>query len=191
MASASLRPGTFAEFLVWEQAQERRHEYVDQVAVMMAGGTRAFDRIRRNLLLLATERLRGSGCEPLGPGMIVETGTGNGRYPDMTIDCGAFDPDALTASAPTVVFEVLSDSTRKTDMLIKLRDYDATPGIRHFVLIAQTEYLVFVCSRAESGNFLLRPKELRQPGGSVELPDLGLSMTLADIYEGIGLAAAD
>ena len=173
MASASVRPGTFAEFLAWEQAQERRHEYVDHVAVMVAGGTRAHDRIQRNLLLLATERLRGSGCEPLGPDMIVETGTGNGRYPDMTIDCGAFDPEALTASAPTAVFEVLSDSTRKTDMLIKLRDYDATPSIRHYVLIAQTEYLVLVYSRAESGNFSLRPKELRQPGESVNCPTSG------------------
>ncbi len=189
MASASLGPGTFAEFLAWEQVQERRHEYIDHVAVMMAGGTRAHDRIQRNLLIRATERLRGSGCEPLGPDMIIETGTGNGRYPDMTIDCGRFDPDALTASAPTAVFEVLSDSTRKTDLLIKLRDYDATPSIRHYVLIAQTEYLVFVYSRADSGNFSLRPKELRQPGKSVELPDLGLSLTLAEIYEGIGLTA--
>jgi Uma2 family endonuclease len=191
MASASSRPGNFAEFLAWEQAQERRHEYIDHVAVMMAGGTRAHDRIQRNLLIRATEQLRGSGCEPLGPDMIVETGTGNGRYPDMTIDCGRFDPDALTASAPTAVFEVLSDSTRKTDLLIKLRDYDATPSIRHYVLIAQTEYLVFVYSRAGSGNFSLRPKELRQSGESVELPDLGLSLTLAEIYEGIGLVAGE
>jgi len=136
MASASLGPGTFAEFLAWEQGQDRRHEYIDHVAVMMAGGTRAHDRIQRNLLIRAT-----------------------------------------------------SDSTRKTDLLIKFRDYDATPSIRHYVLIARTEYLVFVYFRADSGNFSLRPKELRQPGESVDLPDLGLSLTLAEIYEGIGLTA--
>ena len=82
-----------------------------------------------NLLIRATVGLCGSGCEPRAQvnTTTFETGTGNGRYPDMTIDCGRFDPDALTASAPTAVFEVLSDSTRKTDLLIKLRDYDATP----------------------------------------------------------------
>src|SRR5476649_725473 len=98
MASASVRPTTFAEFLLWEQTRDQRHEFVDGAAVMMAGGTRAHDRIQRNLLVRATERLSGSGCEPLGPDMIVETGTGNGRYPDMTVDCGPFDPAALTAS---------------------------------------------------------------------------------------------
>ncbi len=62
---------TFAEFLVWEQTQDRRHEFIDHVAVMMAGRTRGHDRIQRNLLVRATDRLRGSGYEPLGPDMIV------------------------------------------------------------------------------------------------------------------------
>ena len=185
MASASMRPMTFAEFLVWEQVQDRRHECIDGVAVMMAGGTRAHDRIQRNLLVRAADRVVGSGCEPLGPGMIVETGTGNGRYPDMTIDCGPFDPGALTATMPAAVFEILSDSTRKTVMLIKLRDYDATPGIRHYVLIAQAEILVFVYSRGEAGGFSLRPQEFRGLHETVELPGVGLSLTLAEIFEGL------
>jgi len=189
MASASVRPTTFAEFLVWEQAQERRHEFIGGAAVMMAGGTRAHDRIQRNLLRRAGERLAGSGCEPLGPDMIVETGTGNGRYPDMTVDCGTFDPEALTATAPFAVFEILSNSTRKTDMLIKLRDYDATPGIRYYVLIEQAEMLVLVYSRGTGGGFSLRPGEFRRLDQAVELPEVGLSLTLAEIYEGVGLAA--
>lgn len=188
MASASARPMTFGEYLLWEQAQDRRHEFIDGAAIMMAGGTRAHDRIQRNLLVRATERLRGSGCEPLGPDMIVETGTGNGRYPDMTIDCGPFDPAALTASVPTVVFEILSDSTRKTDLLIKLRDYDATPSIRDYVLIAQTEILIFVYSRGDAGSFSLRPREFRRLDETVQLTGVGVSLTLAEIYEGVGLS---
>ncbi len=189
MASVSVRPTTFAAFLAWEQAQERRHEFVNGVAVMMAGGTRAHDRLQRNLLVRATERLGGSGCEPLGPDMLVETGSGNGRYPDMTIDCGAFDPNALTAGSPVAVFEILSDSTRKTDMLIKLRDYDATPSIRYYVLIDQTEYLVLIYVRGESGGFSLRPQELRRPDQRVEMVDIGFSVSLAEIYQGISIAA--
>ncbi|WP_428484273.1 Uma2 family endonuclease [Rhodopila sp.] len=190
MASASVQPKTFAEFLLWEQSQERRNEFVDGVAVMMAGGTRAHDRIQRNLLVRATERLQGSGCEPLGPDVIVETAAGTGRYPDMTIDCGPYDGNALTAAAPTAVFEIWSESTRKPDLLIKLRDYDATISIRHYILIAQTEYMVFVYSRAEGGGISLRPSELRRPEDAVELPDLGLVLTLAEIYQGLGLKGA-
>jgi hypothetical protein len=53
--------------------------------------------------------------------------SGNGPLPGHDIDCGNVDPDALTATAPVAVFEILSDSTRKTDLLIKPGDYDATP----------------------------------------------------------------
>jgi Uma2 family endonuclease len=178
---------TFAEFLLWEQTRDRRHEFIDGAAVMMAGGTHAHDRTQRDLLVCATECLRGSGCEPLGPDMIVETGNGNVRYPDMTVDCGSFDPAALTASLPTLVFEILSDSTRKTDLLIKLRDYDATPSIGYYVLIAQTEILKFVYSRGDAGSSSLRPREHRLLDETVELPGVGLSLTLAEIYDGVGL----
>jgi Uma2 family endonuclease len=83
-------------------------------------------------------------------------------------------------------FEILLDSTRKTELLIKLRDYDATPSIRHYVLIAQTEYLVFVYTRGEAGGFSLRPREFRLLHEVVELDGVGLSMTLAEIYDGLG-----
>lgn len=119
--------------------------------------------------------------------MIVETGTGNGRCLDLTIDCGAFEAGALTATAPAVVFEILSDSTRKIDLLIKLRDYDATPSILHYVLIAQTEVLVFVYSRGPAAGFSLRAQEYRQLQDALELPGIGWSMTLAEIYEGLPL----
>jgi Uma2 family endonuclease len=73
--------------------------------------------------------------------MIVEIGTGNRRYPDMTIDCGNVDLDALTATAPVAVFEMLSKSMRKTDLLINLHDYEATPGIQYYALIAHAEIM--------------------------------------------------
>jgi Uma2 family endonuclease len=65
--------------------------------------------------------------------------------------------------------------------LIKLRDYDATPSIQQYVLIAQTEILVFVYSRGAAGGFSLRAQEYRQLQDTVELPRVGLSMTLAEI----------
>lgn len=117
--------------------------------------------------------------------MIVETGTGNGRYPDTTIDCGPFHLGALTASVSTAMFEILSDSTLKTDMLIKLRNYDAIPGTRHFVSIAHTQIPIFVGSRGDAGGFSLRTYKFRDLHEPVELPGVGLSLTLGEIYENL------
>lgn len=189
MAQAQLQTVTVEQFLAWEQQQERRHEFVDGVAVAMAGGTRAHDRIQRNLITRSTPRLRGSGCEPLGPDMMVITGTGNGRYPDMTVDCGKYEPTALVAAEPTIVFEILSESTKKTDQLAKLVDYDATPAIRHYVLVSQIEPLVLVYTRGGHGNFSIRPATLRGLSAVLELPAVGMVLPLVEIYEGLEFPA--
>ena len=181
---------TLPQFLVWQQRQDRRHEFIDGEPVAMAGGTRAHDRIQRNLINRTTSLLRGSGCEPLGPDMMVLTGNGNGRYPDMTIDCGPFEPNALTASEPTVVFEIPSETTKKTDQVMKLVDYDATPSIRHYVLASQIEPLVLVYTRGEHGGFDIRPNILRGLDAMLALPSVGISLPLSEIYDGLGFAAA-
>jgi hypothetical protein len=41
-----------------------------------------------------------------------------------------------------VVFEVLSETTKKTDQMAKLVDYNATSSTRHYVLVLQIEPLV-------------------------------------------------
>jgi Uma2 family endonuclease len=185
-----MQPMTLDEFLRWAQYQEQRHEFVDGAAVAMAGGTRAHDRIQRNLIIRCTPRLSGSGCEPLGPDIMVVTGTGNGRYPDMTIDCGTYEATAVAATEPTVVFEILSESTKKTDQLAKLVDYDATPAIRHYVLVSQIEPLVLVYSRGGHGSFGIRPETLRGLEAVLALPSVGIALPLGEIYQGLGFAEA-
>ena len=86
---------------------------------------------------------------------------------------------------PTVVSEIVSDATRKTDLSIKLRDYDATPRLQHYVLIAQTESLVFVCVRGAAGGFSLHPKEWRHLPETVELSAIRVSLSLAETCEGL------
>jgi Uma2 family endonuclease len=189
MAQARLQTMTAEQFLAWEQQQEQRHEFVDGVAVAMAGGTRAHDRIQRNLITGSTPRLRGSRCEPLGPDMLVITGTGNGRYPDMTIDCGQYEATALAAAEPRIVFEILSESTKKTDQLAKLVDYDATPSIRHYVLVSQIEPLVLVYTRGAHGSFSIRPATLRGLEAALELPAVGMVLPMAEIYDGLDFPA--
>jgi hypothetical protein len=83
-------------------------------------------------------------------------GTGNARYPDALIDCGRFVPSAIQAQEPTVVFEVPSKSTAWIDQNLKLRDYDATQTIMHYVLISQDEPRVMVYTRGDDGRLDLR-----------------------------------
>ena len=112
----------------------------------MGGGTAEHDTIGNNLRGELRAQLRGKPCRPHGPDLKVRAGghvlgldPRNGRYPDALIDCGPRVPGALYAQEPVAVFEVLPKSTGWIDQSLKLRDYDATPSIRTYVLISQDE----------------------------------------------------
>ena len=157
----------------------------------MAGASVAHNIIQANLIAAAAPKLRGSGGRPFPSDMLVRTGTGRGRYPDMTIDCGARRWEDLVAPEPRVVFEVLSEQTQQRDRTIKLADYNATSSIAHYVLIEQGAPLVHVYSRGPHGDFNLRPQEIRGLTGVVELPAVGISLTMSEIYDGLELDGAD
>ena len=48
---------------------------------------------------------------------------------------------------PVVVFEVLSESTSRTDRIEKLRDYGATPSIQRYVMLEQNQIAATVFYR--------------------------------------------
>ena len=162
---------TFDEFLDWERHQETKHEFVNGAPVAMAGGTEAHNVAQGNLFAAALTKLRGGPCRPFTS--------------DMTIDCGQRNPANLAAPMPVAVFEVLSPDTQREDRTLKLADYNATPSIAHYVLVEPSQPLVHVYSRGPHGDFLLRPQEVRGLDGNLELPAVPLTLTMAEVYEGL------
>ena len=191
MSETSRRVFDLTEFLSWETAQERKFELVDGEAVMMAGGTQAHALIAMNITSVLRTLLRGSPCRPSGSDLRVPiVATGNCRYPDVTVDCGTFDPAAHDASEPTIAFEVLSDSTGWYDQTRKLRDYDSVPSIRQYVCVSQSERRVLVWLRDASGGLV--PEAVVFDGVlRLHLGAATVDLPLAEIYEGTGLPDHD
>jgi Uma2 family endonuclease len=79
---------------------------------------------------------------------------------------------------------VLSPSTEDRDPRWKRVAYTSLTSLTHYVVIAQDAVEVVVFAR-ENG---FAEKRLRSLNGSVEVPALGISLSLAEIYRGIGLA---
>jgi Uma2 family endonuclease len=146
---------TWEAYLDWEARQPLRYELVDGQVYAMGGGTAEHDTIGNNLRAALHTQLRGKPCRPHGPDLKVRAGK-DGRYPDALIDCGPRVAGSLHAQEPVAVFEVLSKSTGWIDQSLKLRDYDATPTIRTYVLIAQDEQRAMVYRRDEGGGWISR-----------------------------------
>jgi Uma2 family endonuclease len=191
MSEAKLQAGwTWEAYLDWEARQPIRYELVDGQVRAMGGGTAEHDTIGNNLRAALHAQTRGKPCRSHGPDLKVRAGK-DGRYPDALIDCGPRVPGALQAQEPVAVFEVLSKSTGWIDQSLKLRDYDATPTIRTYVLISQDERRAMVYSRDEAGRLDIQSAILLEGAdASIEIPDLDLTLPFSVLCEGIEFAPA-
>ncbi|HEV7264043.1 MAG TPA: Uma2 family endonuclease [Falsiroseomonas sp.] len=173
-------------YLEWEAKQDIRHELVDGEVRAMTGGTLRHDTIANNLRFALFAVLRGGPCRVQGPDLKVATGNGNARYPDAFVACRQLGRDARFDSEPVAVFEVLSRSTAWVDQSVKLRDYDATPSIRYYVLISQDEYRAILYTRGDSGRLEnLYAQLIEGAEGVIALPSLGVTLTLGALHEGL------
>jgi Uma2 family endonuclease len=181
MNLALRKPMTLAEFLEWEERQPMRYEFDGAGPVAMTGGTRAHARIQRNLAFALTGRLRGKPCEFLGSDLKIKTSEDHIRYPDGFVTCTPGDNASTMVSDPVVIFEVLSPSTAASDRIVKAREYQAMPSVQRYVMFEQDRPGATVYARSGDTWIL----EILIVDSVLALPEIGVSLPLAEIYEGI------
>ncbi len=171
------------QFYDWLTAQDRKYELVSGEPVMMAGANRRHDRIATNTIRVAGNQLQGSRCQPFTSDTFVRIPAGNARLPDLGVDCGPFDDTALEASAPTLVIEILSPTTRTFDRNDKLEEYKTVPTLEYILLIDPDHPQVRLYWRDDNRNWT----SVRISGleAMVEMPILGLKVPLNDVYAGL------
>ena len=181
MNLALRKPMTLAEFLEWEEGQPLRYEFDGVGPVAMTGGTYGHSTIQRNLAFALTGRLRGKPCQFQGSDLKIQVGDGHIRYPDGMVVCSPINRTATVVHEPVVVFEVLSPSTAAKDRIVKAREYQATPSIRRYVMLEQDSVGATVYAR--SGETWTH--EILVADSILALPEIGVSLPLAEFYEGI------
>lgn len=185
MNVALRRPMTLAEFLDWEEQQPLRYEFDGLQPVAMTGGTAAHAAIQRNLAIAIGGRLRGRSCQFFGNDLKIEV-AGKIRYPDGFVVCSAVDPRDKVVRDPVLVFEVLSNSTARTDTVTENHEYAATPSVQRYVILSQDEIGGTMFERSEGdwiGHLLAADTTLR-------MPEIGIELPFAELYEGVAFPGA-
>ena len=176
---------TLAEFLAWEERQELRYEFDGFHPIAMVGGTRAHASIQANLAIAVGGRLRGTPCRYYGNDLKVEV-AGRIRYPDGFVTCTPGAGRDTVEREPVVIFEVLSEGTQRTDWTVKNDEYRATPSVRRYVILDQEAVRATVFAR-EGEEWLGRILSL---GDILAMPEIGISVLLDELYEGVSFSAA-
>ena len=172
-------PWTVEEFLAWEREQEERHEYVDGVIRLMAGGTLDHNTITGNVA-------SGLRAHRGGPGRVfaaaVKVVAGFATlYPDVVTTRTPGFGQSDVVPEPEIVVEVVARSTQGFDRGPKLDAYQQIPSLRQYVLIAEDEIRVSIYER-EDGSW--RYRTLEELDARLELAAAGASLALAEIYDG-------
>ncbi len=185
MTAALRKTMTRDAFFAWAEAQDVRYEFDGFQPVAMTGGDLGHSRVIRNVNFHLTSRLRGKRCESLGPDAGVATVGDTVRYPDAVVTCAAFNDRDRVVPDPVVVVEVVSPTSVRVDRVVKLREYQAVPSIRRYVIIEPGAVAVTVFSRDHEDE-AFRAAGLGE-GETLELPEIGIELPVAALYEGVAL----
>jgi Uma2 family endonuclease len=188
MTESAPRQWTVEEFFAWQEKQPERYELVDGFPVrMMSGARNVHDDIVVNVLAELRNQLRGSGCRPFTGDGSVETRPGQIRRPDIGVDCGRRDPNATKATLPRVVVEVLSPSTRDFDTIGKLEEYKLVDSLEHILIVEPNAPEVMIWVRGTDGSW--RQGIRRGLDQEIDMPEIGVTLPLAEIYDGVSFPA--
>ena len=172
------------EYLAKERKAEYKSEYSGGEIFAMSGATRAHNLIAGNVSRETGNQLRDRPCEVYQSDMRVKVSpTGLYAYPDVEVVCDQpqfEDAEVDTLLNPTVLFEVLSESTEDYDRGKKFEHYRTLESLQEYVLVAQEKCHVEQFTRQPDGRWILW--ETNDPEAVLELGSIGCELKLSEIY---------
>ena len=181
------------QYLAKERKADFKSQYYRGEMFAMAGASREHNLIVANLVGEIRNALKDRRCEVYPSDMRVKVATtGLYTYPDATVVCGdpEFEDDQFdTLTNPTVLFEVLSDSTESWDRGGKFRQYRDIPSLKEYVMVTQDRASVERYIRQTDGGWLLQ--EIESISASVRFDSINVMVPLAEIYRNIRFEDAE
>lgn len=173
-----------AEFLAWEREQPIRHEFFRGEAFAMAGGSLRHNALSARVVAGLQSTLPAT-CRVFSSDQRVGLGRGERYvYPDVTVVCGAVSVEAGASDVvanPTIVVEVLSNSTEQYDRGLKWEGFQRIPSLTDYVLVSQTEARIEGFQRSADGSWLYRSEG---SGGSI-LVAHGVALVVDQVFAGV------
>ncbi len=173
---------TAEEFAIWAAKRLEKHwELFDGVPQMQQaeswGHTDAKGRIYAALLraVAGPELDYSVGID----GVLVKVGPASTFQPDVVVFTGQMDRASIITPGPLMVVEVLSPSTERRDLTVKLAGYFQVPSIEHYV-IADWQARELIHYRRE-GAGIAPPVILHE--GELRLDPPGIGIALAEVFK--------
>jgi len=171
------------QYLALERKAAYKSEYHEGYIYAMSWASREHNLIAGNFYATLHAQLRDRPCEAyMGDMRVRVSATGLYTYPDVVVVCGQpqFEDSELDSLLnPTLIVEVLSDSTEAYDRGVKFKHYRRLESLREYVLVSQDKVLVERFAR-QGDEWLLA--EFSRLEDVLRLASIGCEAPLREIY---------
>lgn len=129
------------EYLALEKENDFKSEYYQGEIFAMSGGTANHSLISVNLAGELRSALKGRECTAFNSDLMVRIEAADANvYPDVSIVCGPpefYQGNDRILLNPTVVIEVLSETTERFDRGSKFHKYQTIPSLKEYIIVDQ------------------------------------------------------
>lgn len=186
-AIAYQRHYTPEEYLKMEWENGVRYEYWEGELIEMSFATQAHNELVSNINQYFKKSKGKSGCKSFQESIMVRPANKQIYFlPDVVMTCHPddLDPQAHQINHPTLIVEVLSESTELHDRVKKWEQYRSLKSLRHFLLVSQLRYQVEIYSRSHE-HALFYYQWFDGLEGLITFPDLGFDLPMQEVYSGL------
>ena len=173
------------EYLTIERQAEHKSEYIDGVVYAMSGASFRHNTIVANVIIELGQQLRGRPCGVLPSDMKVRMpDSSKFFYPDVSVVCGEpefHDERSDVLLNPTIIVEVLSESTASFDRGEKFQAYQRLDSLREYILISQDKHLVEQYIRQTKERWTYTA--MVGVESSLSLPSIECTLSLTAVYD--------
>ena len=143
--------------------------------------SRAHNVIATNITVALHGPAQKAGCQVYQSDRKVRVTPTRYHYPDIVVSCAGGNDDDDTETAPCLIVEVLSESTRMADQNYKAERYRDLPSLQGYLLVDSRSRSAAIWRRTDEG------WTFEVVGETFELPCLPVTLNLADLYDGTSL----
>jgi Uma2 family endonuclease len=177
------------EYLTLEREAEYKSEYFAGEVFSMAGASARHALIVTNVVRELSTQLKRRPCNVYSTDLRVRvSATGLYTYPDIVVVCGTpqwADDQQDTLLNPTLLVEVLSESTKDYDRGGKFEHYRTLDSLTEYLLVAQDKVHVEHFVRQPDHRWIL--SETNNLSDTITLEAIGCTLDLAEVYDKVEL----
>ena len=173
---------TEEEYLAFEETSEVRHEYIHGKLYEMPGTTDFHNLICGNIYILLRMLLKKTDYRVFTESIKLRISDKKYTYPDVFATNDASDLESRQIKRhPTLIVEVLSDSTRVYDKTDKFILYQQIPTLKYYLTVEPEKPLVECYALQQDGTWEV--ETFTQLSETIHLPYFNIELPLTEIYE--------